>query len=119
MQRNAVQCPLEDGRGARCRWQVRVVDGRYVLSMAGTCCRWQVRVVDGGYELLIGDAGLVVGWCGSGCWVVAWVVVRRWLALGMVVVGVVHCDCRARCGCRGCGSSCRLLFQVFSRYLSF
>ena len=61
MQRNAVQCPLEDGRGAR--------------------CRWQVRVVDGGYELLMGDAGLVVGWCGSGCWVVAWVVVRRYSSL--------------------------------------
>ena len=40
-----------------------------------------MRVVDGGYGLLMGNAGLVVGWCGSGCWVVAWVVVRRYSSL--------------------------------------
>jgi hypothetical protein len=79
-----------------------------------------VCVVNGGYGLLMGGAGLVVGWCGSGCWSLglSFGVIHRWLALGMVMVGVVHFDCHARCGCRGCGSSCRL-FQVFSRYLSF
>jgi hypothetical protein len=58
-----------------------------------------VRVVDGGYGLLMGGAGLVVGWCGSGCWSLglSFGVIHRWLALGMVVVGVVHCDCRVRC----------------------
>ena len=40
-----------------------------------------MRVVDGRYALSIGDAGLVVGWCGSGCWVVAWVVVRHYSLL--------------------------------------
>jgi len=54
-----------------------------------------------------GGVGLVAGW--SLGW--SFGVIHRWLALGMVVVGVVHCDCRARCGCRGCGSSCRLLFK--------
>jgi hypothetical protein len=51
-------------------------------------CRWQVRVVDGGYGLSMGGAGLVVGWCGSGCWVVAgrcWVLVRRYSSLSCTV----------------------------------
>jgi len=69
--------------------------------VGGAGCRWQIRVVDGGYGLSMGGAGLVVGWC----WVVAGlaglVVDRRWthwsslgathrwavlLVLGMVVV---------------------------------
>src|SRR5258708_18859831 len=60
--------------GAVCRWQVRIADGRYALSMAGMWCGSGCWVVAG----LAGHCW-VVGRCRSSCWVVAGLAGRHWV----------------------------------------
>ena len=112
---------------------VRVVDGRCGLLMVGADCRWQVRVIDGRYVVAgwllaslvingsLGGVGLLVGsslgslvdigssFGATHCWAVLLASGRSWWWL-------FRCGGHPRCGSRCCGSSRHLLF---SRYLSF